>query len=110
MPKLNLHQNERPSTLRDRLDDAIDNELLRPHFEKPSRKITKSPYLTDKNVSKRWKELNQPEVQSQLLDSHTQSQMDAYSKNIEHFIGTVKVPVALPDRCVLMVYSLKTIS
>ncbi|GAM63899.1 hydroxymethylglutaryl-CoA reductase [Vibrio ishigakensis] len=95
MPKLNLHQNERPSTLRDHLDDAIDNELLRPHFEKPSRKITKSPYLTDKNVSKRWKELNQPEVQSQLLDSHTQSQMDAYSKNIEHFIGTVKVPVGV---------------
>lgn len=68
---------------------------LQPHFEKPVNKLTPSPYLTEKNLTRRWTALDNADSQQELLDPHTQSQIQAYEKNIEHFVGTVKVPVGV---------------
>jgi hydroxymethylglutaryl-CoA reductase (NADPH) len=69
--------------------------MLNPHFDKPTNKLTPSPYLTDKNITRRWDKLANPALQAELLDVHTQAQSHVYEKNIEHFIGTVKIPVGL---------------
>jgi hydroxymethylglutaryl-CoA reductase (NADPH) len=95
MPKLNLHRRDHTAALGKDLDFSLSDEPLRPHFEKPTNTLTKSPYLTHKNVDRRWKALNNPALKNEILDSHTYSQMDKYAKNIEHFIGSVKVPVGL---------------
>ncbi|MCF1549942.1 hypothetical protein, partial [Escherichia coli] len=50
---------------------------------------------TPHHVEKRWQTLNQPEAQAQLWDDQTQRNLAHYSKNIEYFIGTVKVPVGI---------------
>ncbi|GAL04141.1 hydroxymethylglutaryl-CoA reductase [Photobacterium aphoticum] len=39
--------------------------------------------------------LDHANAQSQLLDPHTLAQMTQYNKNIENFIGTVKLPVGI---------------
>jgi len=47
-------------------------------------------------VDERWALLDvSTELRGQLLDPHTAAQMDAYAHNIEHFVGTVKVPVGI---------------
>ena len=95
MPKLNLHRRDYTSILSGGLD-AIDLEkAFRPNLTKSSLRLTPSPYLTDRNLDKRWEKLSSMTDQVQLLDPSTLVQKDAYSKNIEHFIGTVKVPVGI---------------
>lgn len=44
---------------------------------------------------KRWQKLAAPEAQALLLDEQTERTMQAYQKNIEYFIGTVKLPVGI---------------
>ncbi len=95
MPKLNLHRRDYVSILGGDISADKLEQSLNPHFEKPHNKITPSPYLTEKNLTRRWDKLAKPELQSELLDPHTQNQMHVYEKNIEHFIGTVKLPVGL---------------
>lgn len=95
MPKLNLHRRDYVSILGGDISADKLEQSLNPHFEKPLKKITPSPYLTEKNLTRRWDKLAKPELQSELLDPHTQNQMHVYEKNIEHFIGTVKLPVGL---------------
>ncbi|MBP3139907.1 hydroxymethylglutaryl-CoA reductase [Aliivibrio fischeri] len=95
MPKLNLHRRDYVSILGGDISADKLEQSLNPHFEKPLNKITPSPYLTEKNLTRRWDKLAKPELQSELLDPHTQNQMHVYEKNIEHFIGTVKLPVGL---------------
>ena len=47
-------------------------------------------------VNERWEMLGVgTETKTQLLDAMTREQMGAYSKNIENFIGTAKVPIGL---------------
>ena len=95
MPKLNLHRRDYVSILGGDLSADKLEQSLSPHFEKPTNKITPSPYLTDKNLVRRWGKLDNDALQAELLDPHTQAQSHVYEKNIEHFIGTVKVPVGL---------------
>lgn len=52
--------------------------------------------ISPRAVAKRWRLLDRaPEVAAELLDSHTVRQMAAYRRNVEHFVGTVKVPVGI---------------
>ena len=95
MPKLNLHRRDYVSILGGDLSADKLEQSLSPHFEKPTNKITPSPYLTEKNLVRRWGKLDNDDLQAELLDPHTQAQSHVYEKNIEHFIGTVKVPVGL---------------
>ena len=95
MPKLNLHRRDYVSILGGDISADKLELSLKPNFEKPTNKLTPSPYLTDRNIIRRWDKLANPALQAELLDVHTQAQSKAYEKNIEHFIGTVKVPVGL---------------
>ncbi|MEZ9060226.1 hydroxymethylglutaryl-CoA reductase [Vibrio pelagius] len=95
MPKLNLHRRDYVSILGGDITAEELEQKLQPHFDKPSKKLTPSPYLTEKNLTRRWIALDNAESQAELLDAHTFSQFSAYEKNIEHFIGTVKVPVGI---------------
>nr|VVV05794.1 hypothetical protein AW0309160_03277 [Aliivibrio wodanis] len=95
MPKLNLHRRDYVSILGGDISADKLEQSLKPNFEKPTKKLTPSPYLTDKNLIRRWDKLANPALQAELFDVHTQAQSQAYEKNIEHFIGTVKVPVGL---------------
>ncbi|OBT10176.1 3-hydroxy-3-methylglutaryl-CoA reductase [Vibrio sp. UCD-FRSSP16_10] len=95
MPKLNLHRRDHTSSISSELDSSFRNEALQPHFEQPKVKLTKSPYLTEKNVQRRWDTLDNTDAKQHLLDAHTQQHMLDYSKNIEHFIGTIKMPVGM---------------
>jgi len=95
MPKLNLHRRDYVSILGGDISAEDLAKKLEPHFEKPKNKLTPSPYLTEKNLERRWDKLDNAQAQAELLDNHTQNQYQAYEKNIEHFIGTVKVPVGV---------------
>lgn len=60
------------------------------------KKIPRNPYITAKTVDARWAILSADATRrEQLLDPQTQQQMEAYNRNIENFIGTVKVPVGI---------------
>ncbi|UJF16875.1 hydroxymethylglutaryl-CoA reductase [Vibrio sp. SS-MA-C1-2] len=95
MPKLNLHRRDYVSILGGDISAKKLEQSLKPRFDKPIKKITPSPYLTEKNLTRRWEKLAEPTLQAELLDTHTQKQIHVYEKNIEHFIGTVKLPVGL---------------
>lgn len=68
-------------------------QRLTPKFDSPANRVNRSPYLTQRNVDYRWKTLGNPNARGELFDAHTESQMQAYEKNIEFFIGTLKMPV-----------------
>ncbi len=52
--------------------------------------------ISPEEVDRRWKILDVDEpVRNQLLDSMTREQMNSYGKNIENFIGTIKLPIGL---------------
>lgn len=95
MPKLNLHRRDYVSILGGDISADKLEQSLQPRFDKLTNKITPSPYLTEKNITRRWDKLAAPDLQAELLDPHTQAQCHVYGKNIEHFIGTVKLPVGL---------------
>ncbi|MGR5143968.1 hydroxymethylglutaryl-CoA reductase [Photobacterium sp. DNB23_23_1] len=95
MPKLNLHRQDHMKTV---VNDFTADELqqrLGSNFTKPEKKQPRTPYLTPKAVERRWQMLDNEEAKAQLLDGHTQEQMLCYNKNIENFIGTVKMPVGI---------------
>ncbi len=77
---------------------ACSSELeqkLQPKHEQIARPFLPSAKLTEKHVETRWNQLENQTAKEQLLDSHTEMQQACYAKNIEHFIGTVKVPVGI---------------
>jgi hydroxymethylglutaryl-CoA reductase (NADPH) len=47
------------------------------------------------DVNARWSVLSPASAKAELLDDHTRGQAAAYSRNIENFVGTVKVPVGV---------------
>ncbi|SEG02107.1 hydroxymethylglutaryl-CoA reductase [Vibrio hangzhouensis] len=93
MPKVNLHKRD----YLDNIDQDFANpefiDKLAPKFHSSDLRVNRSPYLTERNVNYRWKALGNEECRRQLLDPHTQEQMALYSKNIEFFVGTLKMPV-----------------
>lgn len=59
-------------------------------------RIPREPHITTEIVDARWQALGMPaEQREQLLDAQTQAQMHQYARNIENFIGTVKLPVGI---------------
>lgn len=93
MPKVNLHKRDYLTSIDKDLTLSEFDTTLSPKQHTPSRKVNRSPYLTARNVGYRWGILDNSEAKSQLLDAHTESQMDSYAKNIEFFIGTLKMPI-----------------
>lgn len=71
------------------------HQSLQSRKHKPERKLCPSPLLSDKHLERRWRILSELTDQTVLLDSFTQAHYDAYQGNIEHFIGTVNVPVGI---------------
>ncbi|MCL9776668.1 hydroxymethylglutaryl-CoA reductase [Vibrio methylphosphonaticus] len=93
MPKINLHK-------RDYLDNIAQDDALieletklTPKMHSPTSRINRSPNLTKRHVDYRWGKLDNDSARAQLFDPHTEAQMDEYNKNIEFFIGTLKMPV-----------------
>lgn len=95
MPKLNQHRKDYVSILGGDISAQQLEQTLQPKLISPTLKLTPSPYLTTKNVERRWQALNTRTSKSALLDDSTEQDMLCYHKNIEHFIGTVKVPVGI---------------
>lgn len=95
MPKLNLHRRDSANALQHTLTTEQFTSALEPKRVLPATKLTPSPGLTQKHVQQRWEKLALRCAQDVLFDSITQQQMAAYDKNIEYFIGTVKVPVGV---------------
>ncbi|MFH4619211.1 hydroxymethylglutaryl-CoA reductase [Vibrio furnissii] len=95
MPKLNLHRREGATALQHALTTEQFTSALEPKHTKPATKLTASPALTEKHVQQRWEKLALDSAQTVLFDPVTEQHMAAYDKNIEYFIGTVKVPVGV---------------
>lgn len=93
MPKINLHQRDYLANLGQAITDNEFNTRLSTSFHPVNKRINRSPGLSERNVDYRWQKLNNPNAQQRLLDPHTQRTMTAYKKNIEYFIGTVKLPI-----------------
>ncbi len=68
---------------------------LEPKFHKPEKRLCLSPGLSERHLARRWQVLEQSTDKDLLLDSFTQDHCEQYSNNIEHFIGTVNVPVGV---------------
>lgn len=61
-----------------------------------SPRISRGYRIDTDAVEKRWQLLNaSAETRAQLLDPLTISQMSAYEKNIENFIGAMRVPIGI---------------
>jgi len=58
-------------------------------------KLPNNIYINEDLVEKRWSIINKSESQAILLDQQTKEDMSSYSRNIENFIGTVKMPVGI---------------
>jgi hydroxymethylglutaryl-CoA reductase (NADPH) len=69
---------------------------LRSSSKPAAEKVPGSARLTPEALEKRWQLLREHvAARTQLADSGTIAQLEAYQHNIENFIGTVKVPVGL---------------
>jgi hydroxymethylglutaryl-CoA reductase (NADPH) len=79
--------------LRQRSQEELLQQLS-PKLDEPAVKIP-AGHAADA-VDQRWDLLVTPgDERGQLLDGQTREQLDCYKRNIENFIGTVKVPVGL---------------
>ena len=81
------------------LGEMSDEELCRRLSVKtdpPLKRLPRNHKLTAEAVSERWQAIGvADEIQQQILDPQTEKQMAVYAKNIENFIGTVKLPVGV---------------
>ncbi|MGL6259952.1 hydroxymethylglutaryl-CoA reductase [Vibrio sp. WXL103] len=77
------------------MDTDMLKDRLEPRLGRAKNRLTPSPYISDKNLKRRWDKINNAQWQSLLLDDTTREQADVYNKNIEYFIGTVKMPVGV---------------
>ncbi len=95
MPKLNLDSTIQRSTLSNIESNSEIQTALEPKFHKSKKRLCLSSGLTEKHLERRWQVLENCTDKELLLDPFTQSHVEAYSNNIEHFIGTVNVPVGI---------------
>lgn len=54
-----------------------------------------NPFIGSKVVNRRWQALDCEQAKTELLDQQTELSMSMYQRNIENFIGTVKIPVGI---------------
>jgi hydroxymethylglutaryl-CoA reductase (NADPH) len=81
--------------LRDRTADEL-REGLKPKTQKPVRRVPRDPHITREAVERRWQAVAaHPEWRAALLDPWTLDRMERYERNVENFIGCVKLPVGL---------------
>lgn len=79
-----------------RFSPADLTRRLQPKLDKPAKRIPRDPRLTPEAVAERWQALGLGEAtRAALLDAQTTEQMSVYERNIENFIGTVKLPVGV---------------
>ncbi|WP_440888173.1 hydroxymethylglutaryl-CoA reductase [Vibrio sp. WZ-1] len=95
MPKLNLDSARNSSALSDIKTYEKVQSALEPKYHKPQKKLCLSAGLTEKHIARRWNVLGQLTDKNLLLDSFTQSHCHQYANNIEHFVGTVNLPVGV---------------
>ena len=73
--------------LQRRLSPRLDNRLP---------KVPGGCRLSIENIDRRWRLLSvSDQTRATLLDSQTLTQLEAYRRNIENFVGTIRVPVGL---------------
>lgn len=78
------------------ISDKKIKTLLRPsESENKNFKMVKTPRTTDLFVKKRWQSMGYEKPPESLYNSHDESIIESYSKNIEYGLGTVKIPLGL---------------
>ncbi|KGJ99019.1 hydroxymethylglutaryl-CoA reductase [Thalassotalea sp. ND16A] len=75
--------------------DQYSLQQLKPSFSPVAKPQPKNMFISPKAIEKRWQAINCPAAREHLLDQNTFASMSQYQKNIENFIGTVKVPVGI---------------
>jgi len=95
MPKLNLNLSHQQSALTCEKSAGSLEQRLAPVHEPVHNKLPRSPFLSPKTVEKRWQVLDNDSAKRHLLDADSAEYMSAYAKNIENFVGTVKLPVGI---------------
>jgi hydroxymethylglutaryl-CoA reductase (NADPH) len=92
-----LHANKYLEYLLQERTQAELGEALRPKFDVESApRIPRDPRINPKMVEQRWALFpDRPDAREQLLDPMTAQGMEVYQRNIENFIGTVKLPVGI---------------
>jgi hydroxymethylglutaryl-CoA reductase (NADPH) len=70
--------------------------LVEPKPSVAARRIPGGSLVTQEAIAERWALIGAPpEVRDSVLDRQSQADAAAYEHNLEHFIGTVKVPVGV---------------
>ncbi len=78
------------------LDESELEKRLATKPDLPYQRLPRNHKLTDEAVQARWDVLELDDTaQQQILDPQTKAQMQIYKKNIENFIGTIKLPIGL---------------
>jgi hydroxymethylglutaryl-CoA reductase (NADPH) len=69
---------------------------LRPRMESQSPHVPGGSIISPDSLERRWALLGvSPEVRAEVEDAQTIARMEQYHRNIENFIGTVKLPVGI---------------
>jgi hydroxymethylglutaryl-CoA reductase (NADPH) len=77
-------------------DIEVLRKRLRPRFDPPSPRIAGGAAASANAIEKRLARLNaSPETRSALADQATLDSCERYRANIEHLVGTVKIPVGI---------------
>lgn len=95
--------NRASSELRDHIsriqgDFSIDElrQRLQPRHEDPPPRMPRARALSAEGVDRRWELLTDDAgCREQLADPQSVAQMQSYARNVENWIGTVKVPVGI---------------
>lgn len=95
MPKFTSLRHDAPLDLHPALTNEQFSAALTPHWVQPSTRLPRSAALNEQQVEKRWQQLDLAGAKAEILDMQTTQNMARYEKNIEHFIGTVKVPLGI---------------
>lgn len=76
-------------------EEALLDQLSRKHHQMPPR-VPGGTRLTQEALDQRWRLLTIDEdAKNQILDPQTAAEREVYQKNIENFIGTIKMPIGL---------------
>ncbi|MHC4077641.1 MAG: hydroxymethylglutaryl-CoA reductase [Planctomycetota bacterium] len=69
---------------------------IEPKLADPAKRVPRGLDTSPKRIKRRWALLNQPaEVRDAILDPEAMESAGQYDRNIENYIGTVKVPVGI---------------
>jgi hydroxymethylglutaryl-CoA reductase (NADPH) len=76
-------------------EQALLDQLRRKHHPMPPR-VPGGTRMTQEALDHRWKLLSvDDDCKNQILDPQTAAEREVYQKNIENFIGTIKMPIGL---------------